>query len=69
MLTRGMDGWRFLKERNVRWASVPVLVTSTLSVASDEWARSLGAVAALRKPVDLQFLLEQVRKYLGSSTE
>jgi CheY-like chemotaxis protein len=69
MLTKGMDGWRFLKERDVRWASIPVIITTTLSIASEEWARSLGAVAALRKPIDMEFLVEQVGKYLGFGTE
>jgi CheY-like chemotaxis protein len=68
MLTRGMDGWRFLKERDVRWRSVPVIITTTLSVASEEWAKSLGAMAAFRKPIDLAALLEQVAICLGSST-
>lgn len=69
MITPGMDGWRFLKERDVRWTSIPVILTTTLSIASDEWARSLGAVAALRKPIDLEFLLDQVNKHLASRKE
>jgi len=67
MLTRGMDGWRFLKEREVQWASVPVIITTTLNVASEEWAKSLGAIAAFRKPIDLAALLEQVARSLGSN--
>jgi CheY-like chemotaxis protein len=66
MMTRGMDGWRFLKERDVRWTSIPIILTTTLPIASDEWARSLGAVAALRKPINLEFLLDQVNKHLAS---
>jgi len=47
MLTRGMDGWKFLRLREAKWASIPVLIMTALSVASDEWAVSLGAVGAL----------------------
>jgi DNA-binding response OmpR family regulator len=58
-----------LKKRGIRWSSVPVIITTTLTVASDVWANSLGAVSALRKPIDIQVLLEKVGKLLGSGTE
>jgi CheY-like chemotaxis protein len=64
MFTRGMDGWQFLKERDARWASIPVLITTALSIASDAWAVSLGAVGVLRKPIDLEVLVEWVEKWL-----
>jgi CheY-like chemotaxis protein len=50
MLTQGMDGWQFLKARDARFASIPVLITTALGIASDLWAVSLGAVGVLHKP-------------------
>ena len=39
-----------------------ILAVSGASDAS-EWARALGAVAVLTKPIDLEILLDVVRKY------
>ena len=66
MFMPGMDGWHFLKLRNRRWLSVPVLVTTALKVGSDEWARSLGAWGLLEKPVDPVSLLHRVKTCLAS---
>jgi two-component system, OmpR family, response regulator MprA len=66
MFTLGMDGWQFLKQRDARGASIPVLIITAIDIASEEWAISLGAVGALRKPIDLDVLLEHVEKCLGS---
>jgi CheY-like chemotaxis protein len=66
MLTPGMDGWQFLKERDAHWAAIPVLITTALSIANDEWAISFGAIGVLRKPIDLEVLLEIVANAVGS---
>jgi two-component system, OmpR family, response regulator len=66
MLTPGIDGWQFLKERNLECSSIPVIITTSLSIASDKWAKSLGAVGVLRKPVEPAELLELVDNYVGS---
>ena len=62
----GCDGWRFLKERRKlpALASVPVIITTGLGIASDEWAASLGAAGLLRKPIDVEPLLAEVRRCL-----
>ena len=62
----GLDGWRFL-ERRIRIrgaATVPVLVTTGLGIASDEWACSLGACGLVRKPIEVDDLLVEIRKCL-----
>jgi CheY-like chemotaxis protein len=59
-----MDGWRFLKHRDAAWAAIPVVIVTTLGVASDDWAASLGACGCLRKPVSVEALLEQVGRCL-----
>lgn len=61
------DGWWFFKQRrqNPRLASIPVLITTALSVASKEWANSLGAVGLVRKPIDVEPLLAAIQRCLG----
>jgi CheY-like chemotaxis protein len=58
-----MDGWQFRMEqkRNPVWASIPVVV---LSADGDtlEKSRSIGAVACLRKPLDIYELLDLVEE-------
>jgi len=65
MLIQDKDGWQFLKERDARWSSIPVLITTSLGIACDEWAVSLGAVGVLRKRIDREILLAKVEKCLG----
>jgi CheY-like chemotaxis protein len=67
MLTPGLDGWGFLDQlhRDPALATVAVLITTGLGVASREWAASLGAAGLLRKPVDTDELLGEVRRCLS----
>ena len=62
------DGWRFLalRKKNPALAAAPVVIMTALGVASEEWASSLGACGLLRKPVDSEALLEEVRRCLGA---
>jgi hypothetical protein len=46
-------------------AAAPVVITTGLGIASNEWARSLGADGLLRKPIDLGRLLAEVRARLA----
>ncbi|HTU92302.1 MAG TPA: response regulator [Gemmataceae bacterium] len=61
------DGWWFLKERRqvATLASVPVLITTALRIASDEWAASLGAAGLIRKPCDVEPLVATIRQCLS----
>lgn len=61
------DGWWFLEQlRQVpRLASIPVLITTALSIASKEWAASLGAAGLIRKPIDIDFLVTAIRRCAG----
>jgi CheY-like chemotaxis protein len=60
------DGWRFLqeKQRFPVWQRIPVIISTALGVASEEWARSLGAVGVVRKPVDVPLLLSRIQRSL-----
>jgi CheY-like chemotaxis protein len=61
------DGWWFLQQRRQvpRLTSIPVLITTAMTVASKEWANSLGAVGLVRKPIDLEPLLEMIQHCLS----
>lgn len=65
------DGWWFLqqRQRHPTLASVPVLIMTSLSVASDEWAVSLGAAGLVRKPFETDALLEQIRRCLDKASQ
>jgi CheY-like chemotaxis protein len=64
MMMPRMDGWQFLVERrrDPALAAVPVVITTERSIANAEWAASLGAAGCLRKPVDTEDVLREVRR-------
>jgi CheY-like chemotaxis protein len=59
----GMNGWQFRAEmrRDAAWASIPVLVGTADWNAEGE-ARTLGAVAFLKKPYNTRDLVDTVRR-------
>jgi two-component system response regulator MprA len=59
------DGWSFLRERQRRpdVAAVPVILTTAVG-KGPEWAASLGAQGYVRKPMDVQPLVAEVRRLL-----
>jgi CheY-like chemotaxis protein len=63
MMFPGLDGWYFFTERqrNPAMAAIPVLIQTSLGVASQEWAAGLGACGLIRKPIESALLLEKVR--------
>jgi CheY-like chemotaxis protein len=65
------DGWWFLsqRQRNPALASAPVIIMTSLSVACEAWATSLGAAGLLRKPFDVEILLAEVRHRLGETVQ
>jgi len=64
----GMDGWDFLEERkrSPLAASIPTLVMTAIGISSQEWAISLGADGLIRKPIEVEQMLAEIRRYLGS---
>jgi two-component system response regulator MprA len=64
MLVPVVDGWRFLEQRRREpaLAAVPVVIMTGVGVASAEWAAGLGAAGLLRKPVETEELLREVRR-------
>ena len=59
------DGWQVMSmiRQQKDWSHVPVIVTTAIGVASQEWAESLGAVDLLKKPFDDDELMRQVRSH------
>jgi CheY-like chemotaxis protein len=65
MLMPIMDGWRFL-ERLRDQPPVPVVVT-TAAILTPEWAEAHGCQGILRKPIEPDRLLGEVRRCLGTA--
>jgi len=61
------DGWWFFEQRQrfPALASVPVIITTALTIASREWATAMGAAGLLRKPIDAEALLLEIRRSLS----
>lgn len=69
MLLPDQDGWRFLSRLGQSaWRDVPVIITTSLNVASVEWARSLGARDCVRKPINFEDLLRRIEHYCARTT-
>ncbi len=66
--SRDGDGWHFLYHRQQLpdLLSIPVVIVTGLGNASPEWAESLGAVGLLRKPVEREQVLAEVRRRVGA---
>ena len=65
MLMPVLDGWLFMRElRQLPGCeAIPVVVVTGMTVASAEWTKALGAVALVRKPVDVELLLDTIRRH------
>jgi CheY-like chemotaxis protein len=61
------DGWWFFEQRQrfPALASVPVIITTALTIASREWATAMGAAGLLRKPIEAKALLLEIRRSLS----
>jgi CheY-like chemotaxis protein len=65
----GFDGWRFLAQRPLvpALAAIPVVITTALTIACDDWASALGATGLVKKPFDPDTLLAEVRRCLAAA--
>jgi CheY-like chemotaxis protein len=65
MLMGSIDGWHFLEERrrDPQLREVPVLIVTGLTIASEQWAQSLGASGLVKKPIDLSEMLEKIQQH------
>jgi CheY-like chemotaxis protein len=65
MMTSDLDGWGVLALFRRCPVKFPIIIVTGLDIASDEWARSLGASGLVHKPVDVPYLRQQLRDALG----
>jgi CheY-like chemotaxis protein len=65
MLMPRYTGWDFLARRqaDAALASIPFFILTAMGAGSPEWARSVGASGFIRKPVEIESLLEVVSSY------
>jgi CheY-like chemotaxis protein len=59
-----MDGWQFMEARKHlpdTYASTPVFIVS--AVADQQKVKAAGAAGYIKKPMDLDILLQMVKKY------
>jgi putative two-component system response regulator len=68
MMMPEMDGWQFLKllPEHPTLLTIPILIVTRLEIANLEWARALGAVTAIRKPIDVEQLKDTLARLLTS---
>jgi CheY-like chemotaxis protein len=64
LMMPGMNGWQFRAEQlqDATISSIPVVVMTGFPAAAEN-AKSLGASACLKKPIDLDDLLDTVARY------
>jgi CheY-like chemotaxis protein len=65
-----MDGWQFRaeQEQNPIWRAIPVIVLSAVG-NTHEKADSMGAFGCLRKPLDVDELLEMLQRVLPGPSQ
>jgi len=65
MLMPVLDGWRLLELlKGVPGGSPPVIVT-TGTILTREWAESNGCAGFIKKPIEEEALLAELRRVLG----
>jgi CheY-like chemotaxis protein len=64
MMLPVLNGWRLLERRRDHRAllAAPILIVTGFEDGSLEWAVALGAAGYLRKPVDVETLLAEVKR-------
>jgi two-component system, chemotaxis family, chemotaxis protein CheY len=66
MLMPVLDGWHFLEhlKREGPQPSAPIIIV-TSTILTREWAEDHGCCGFVRKPIEAEPLLEEVRRCLG----
>jgi CheY-like chemotaxis protein len=70
MMMSEVDGWQLLKmlRSYPELLAIPVIIMTGLGIANLEWARSLGAAALVRKPMDGEQLKDALARVFGTGT-
>jgi two-component system response regulator MtrA len=69
MILPKLDGWRFLQKlEELQLETRPhIIVTTGTLVIGQDWARSHGCAGVLRKPIDVDAMLTQIRECLRAA--
>jgi CheY-like chemotaxis protein len=68
MLMPILDGWHFLdrlRNEAVR-PTIPIILLTTLTILSLEWAQAHGCCGFIRKPIDPEEMLKEMRTCLSA---
>ena len=67
LMMPGMDGWRFMEEVRLHpgFHRLPIVVVS--AYGTPDGVRSLGAAGYLKKPVEIDTLLEVVSQHCATT--
>jgi CheY-like chemotaxis protein len=70
MIIPKVDGWQFMarRQKDPKLSSIPVVIMTGVGIACPEWASALGAADLLRKPIEIDSLLETVRRHTSVQT-
>ena len=70
MLMPVLDGWHFLQrlQKVVLPAHICIVVATSSTVISREWAQDHGCTGFLRKPIDPEELLQEIRRCLSPAS-
>ena len=69
MLLPVLDGWLFLEQlgRLNLQPKPPIIITTGSNIIGQEWAAAHGCAGLVRKPIDTEELLAQIRRCLGET--
>jgi len=64
-----LDGWHFLErlKGEGRTPPIPIVIATATTSLTREWAKDHGCQGFLRKPIEADGLLEEVRRCLGQA--
>jgi|SRR5579871_2199371 len=67
MLMPVLDGWHFLDRLHAEApkSPIPIILLTTLTILSLEWAQAHGCCGFIRKPIDPEEMLVEIRRCLS----
>lgn len=69
MLMPVLDGWHFLDRlrEEAPKSTIPIILLTTLTILSLEWAQAHGCCGFIRKPIDPDEVLNELRRCLAAN--
>ena len=71
MLLPILDGWRFLEELQSLQPplTAPIIIVTGSDAIGHDWAQAHGCAGLLRKPIEMEALLAEIRRCLAEDSE